>query len=106
MGMFFQEYDPRVGYFDSVIHRITDTGIIDRLFRKALPFTDIKDSIKVEEEALILEHFAIPPIVCLAGLAIGVIILLAEKCKISFSSRFKRHNTTHCNDTELYYLKA
>lgn len=79
MGMFFQSYDPRVDYFDYVIRMITDTGIVNGLFSKALPYADMKNYVKVEEEALILEHFAIPLIVCLAGLLLGAIMFTIEK---------------------------
>ncbi len=85
MGMFFQNYDPRVEYLDIVIQRIFDTGIMNSLFRKALPHINMKGSIQVKEEALILQHFVIPLFVCLAGLLMGFFIFAAERSTIRSS---------------------
>ncbi len=79
MGMFFQNYDPRVEYFNGILHRISDTGITNGLFGRALPYINMKSSIQVKEEALILQHFIIPLLVCLAGLLIGLSTFAAER---------------------------
>ncbi len=90
MGMLFQSFDPRVQYFDAVIQQITDTGIIDGYFRKALPYANLIYQENVEEHPLILEHFAISMIVCLVGLFLGGLVFATEMGKTSKSKRVKR----------------
>ncbi len=90
MGLFFQSHDPRVEYFDVVINWMTDSGIIDGLFRKVLPFAGLKYQEKVEENPLILEHFVLSMIAALAGLVIATVSFAAELGKTCSSKKVRR----------------
>ncbi len=84
MGLFFAKYDPRVEYFDVIIDRMTDGGVTDCLFRKALPFAGLKYREDDKERPLILQHFAISLFaaaggVVLAGVALAVEMSLIKK---------------------------
>ncbi len=91
MGMFFQSHDPRVEYFDLMIGWMTDSGIIDGLFRKHLPFAGLKYQEGMEEHPLILEHFAISLFTALGGLLIAALYFAAEMSKMSTAKVRKVH---------------
>ncbi len=78
-ALFFQKYDPRADYFDSLIGLMLECGIKDYLMRRALPYRDMKERKEYKEERLILEHFYLMYIVGMAGMTLAIIAFMAEK---------------------------
>ncbi len=78
-AMLFKRYDPRVSYFDSVIMRMTDSGVKDYLFRRALPFRDMKDAAPpIMEEKMYLELFILVFAIASVGIASGIVAFAVE----------------------------
>ncbi len=88
--MAFQKYDPRAEYFDPVISAITDTGIVDHLFKIRMPYLGMKEPVQVEEKTLVLEHFYAPLMVLASGYLIANLVMLEEFFKIFFCLRIFR----------------
>ncbi len=78
-ALFFQKYDPRADYFDSLIGLMLECGIKDYLMRRALPYRDMKERKEYKEERLILEHFYLIYIVGMAGMTLAILAFMVEK---------------------------
>ncbi len=67
---------------------MTDTGLIDYMFRMSLPHLGIKEAAdKVAEKKLETKHFYLPAMIFGTGLLLAVIALMSERCtKRSLSS--------------------
>ncbi len=67
-GIAFHNSDPRPDYFDPIIERLQDFGVMDFFFRRHMPPKGMKDNIVEPEEPLVVEHLYLPLIfwaVCL-----------------------------------------
>ncbi len=77
-GIMFQKFDPRAAYFDPVIDMLKDTGLMSHFFDKLMPPKNMRESIPHSEEPLVPDHFYLPSIVWLCGLALALIFHTIE----------------------------
>ncbi len=76
----FPKYDPRAEYINPTLFTITDTGIMDRMFRSRMPHVGMREQEDLAEEAkLEMQHFYLPFMFMSAGIALAVISALSEK---------------------------
>ncbi len=76
--MLFQEHNPYVPYVDEVVIWLKDSGIVDKMFRQVLPYRDMKEHVKFEEEKIIAQHILLPIIFLLVGSFLGLVALAGE----------------------------
>ncbi len=79
--MGFKKYDPKASYFNGLIRLMRDTGITDYFLRRALPYRDMKEHVRLKEEKLVMEHFYLPLMFLFVGLVAGALAFLFEKTK-------------------------
>ncbi len=78
-AMSFQTSDPRPNYFDPIIRRIQDTGIMDFYFKRHMPPRAMKDNTEEPNEPIILDHLFIPVAYSILNLFLAIIIFVWEK---------------------------
>ncbi len=83
--MFFQKHDPRATYFDGLIQLMTECGIKDYLYRRALPYQDMKDHKENKNERLKIEHFYLVLFAGTVGGLLASIAFIVEKRSVIWS---------------------
>ncbi len=76
--MYFQNYDFRVQYFDDMIDKIRDTGVIDYFFNKWQSPKNMKDRVELADEPLVIEHFLLSTIIWSVGLGLSLVLFSRE----------------------------
>ncbi len=76
MGLLFKKADFRDQYFNPMITRMYDSGLMHRIFDKWRP--DLKDQITLAEEALTFEHLILPLIFLSGGISLSVALFASE----------------------------
>ncbi len=85
-AMFFQKHDPRATYFDSLIQLITECGIKDYLYRRALLYRDMKDHKENTNERLMIEHFYLVLIALTVGGLMAIAAFMVELQSVIWSN--------------------
>ncbi len=78
-GIAFHNSDPRPDYFDPIIRRLQDFGLMDFFFRKHMPPRGIKDATEEAEEPLVIEHFYLPLMFWAVSLMVALALFGFEK---------------------------
>ncbi len=78
-AMLLSRFNPRVSYFNDIIHLMRDNGIYEYILRRYLPYKDIKEAMSYKEEKLTAEHLLIPNIVLIVGMLSATMLHIAEK---------------------------
>ncbi len=76
--MLFQKYDPRAEYFDPVLDRIRDGGLMDSFFSKWRPLKNMREDTEVKNRPLVIEHFFIPGMMTVAGVVMAAVAFAVE----------------------------
>ncbi len=96
-GIAFQNSDPRPAYFDPIIQRLQDFGVMDFFFRRHMPPRGMKENIVEPEEPLVIEHLYLPLIFWTVSLVVSLTLFVFEqfflKCNNSrHSLKYERTN--------------
>ena len=71
---FFRKFDLRAEPLDPAIMSLTDSGVIDGLFRNATPFAGVREQRLAQKEPLVLDHFVLVLLAGFAGLCLGSLV--------------------------------
>ncbi len=78
MGMLFKKADYREQYFNEMIPKMYDSGLIDHTINKWKSPKGMNEKIILREEALVLEHLILPLIFLCGGICFSVVMFVAE----------------------------
>ncbi len=81
MGMLLKRADFRDQYFNAMIPKMYDSGIMDHIFSKWKSPKDMKEPIVFSEEALTFEHLILPLIFLSVGISLSSTLFAAEFAK-------------------------
>ncbi len=78
MGMLFKKADFRDQYFNPVITKMRDFGLMDNIFNKWRSPKDMKEHAEYTEEALSTKHLILPLLFLSGGVLLSVLLIALE----------------------------